>query len=73
MTEENPDRLETLESMRMTLEDIEDLNVCVCSFSAARNQLSQWRAYGGGSGFCLGFNSRSLQELTIQSGQFRLL
>jgi hypothetical protein len=72
-TEKDPDRRETLENMRTKLEEIANLNVCVCSLSAAPNQLSQWRAYGGGSGFCLGFNQRSLQELATQSGEFYLL
>jgi hypothetical protein len=30
-------------------------SVCVCSFSEDRDSLSQWRAYGGVSGYAIGF------------------
>lgn len=29
--------------------------MCVCSFSGESDSLSQWRAYGGSSGFAIGF------------------
>ena len=34
----------------------EHINVCVCSFSEDSDSLSQWRAYGGSSGFAIGFS-----------------
>ena len=41
--------------------------VCVVSFSAAKNELSQWRAYGGESGsFSLGFTPAMLQGRCAQ-------
>jgi len=39
----------------LTLKGIGNVNVCVCSFSQNGDLLSQWRAYGGGSGFSIGF------------------
>jgi hypothetical protein len=42
----------------------ESINVCVCSFSEDRDSLSQWRAYGGPSGFALGFPSEVLNTIT---------
>lgn len=40
------------------LRTIESMNVCVCSFSAHRDLLSQWRAYtGGNTGYSLGLRS----------------
>lgn len=44
---------------------IETINVCVCSFSAAGDDLSQWRAYGGGaSGFSIGFSGAFLRAVS---------
>lgn len=71
--EADDDRREKLLDMRMSVENIEDLNICVCSLSEARNQLSQWRAYGGGSGFSLGFEAVSLQKLVSDSWNYRLM
>jgi hypothetical protein len=40
------------------LTTIESMNVCVCSFSAQRDLLSQWRAYtGGNAGYSLGLRT----------------
>src|SRR5882724_1530284 len=51
------DKADLLSEMEQRLrEGIESINVCVCSFSADGDVLSQWRAYGGGaSGFSIGF------------------
>jgi hypothetical protein len=38
----------------------EHINVCVCSFSEDSDSLSQWRAYGGSSGFAIGFSGEVL-------------
>ena len=38
----------------------EHINVCVCSFSEESDSLSQWRAYGGSSGFAIGFSGEVL-------------
>lgn len=38
----------------------EHINVCVCSFSEDGDSLSQWRAYGGSSGFAIGFSGEVL-------------
>ncbi len=48
-------------------EGIESTNVCVCSFSEAGDVLSQWRAYGGGSGgFSIGFSGQYLRGIADQ-------
>jgi len=39
-------------------------NICVCSFSEESDSLSQWRAYGGSSGFAVGFPSEVLIAAT---------
>jgi hypothetical protein len=54
------------------LERIERLNICVCSFSAAANQLSQWRAYCPvEGGYEMGFNF-PLLESHLARHQFSL-
>ena len=47
---------ELLDEMASVLKDSESMNVCVCSLSEERDILSQWRAYGGGAGFSIGFS-----------------
>jgi hypothetical protein len=42
----------------------EGINVCVCSFSEESDSLSQWRAYGGSSGFAIGFSGEVLKAAT---------
>ncbi len=42
----------------------ESINVCVCSFSEERDSLSQWRSYGGSSGFAIGFSGELLKAAT---------
>jgi hypothetical protein len=54
-------RMEALDRMRGVLSmSPEHINVCVCSFSADSDSLSQWRAYGGSSGFAIGFSPEVL-------------
>jgi hypothetical protein len=46
--------------------------VFVTSFSAEKNELSQWRAYGGSSGsFALGFNSERLVAAIAKNTDMR--
>lgn len=48
---------------------IEHMNVCVCSFSAHRDVLSQWRAYAGHvAGYSLGFRTTHIQEKAKEQG-----
>lgn len=63
----DPDLHPILLDMENGLDGIESMNVCVCSFSEARDSLSQWRAYGGhASGFSIGFESAFLAEAACQ-------
>jgi Protein of unknown function (DUF2971) len=48
----------------------QSINVCVCSFSEERDSLSQWRAYGGGSGFAVGFSGQALRAATEKQQWF---
>ena len=58
-------REDALAKMQATLSlSPQNINVCVCSFSEERDSLSQWRAYGGPSGFAVGFSSRVLRAAT---------
>ncbi len=48
---------------------MEDINVCVCSFSERGDDLSQWRAYGGKtSGLAVGFSGELLREACNECG-----
>ncbi len=60
------DQAELLREMEEALmKGIEGINVCVCSFSADGDVLSQWRAYGGGaSGFSIGFSGAFLRAVS---------
>jgi hypothetical protein len=49
----------------------EHINVCVCSFSEDSDSLSQWRAYGGSSGFAIGFSGEVLGA-AVESQRFFL-
>ena len=44
-----------LDEMSDGLDGLESINVCVVCFSTVADDLSQWRAYGASSGYCLGF------------------
>lgn len=45
------------------LQTIASMNVCVCSFSAERDLLSQWRAYSGKpGGYSIGFDTALIQK-----------
>src|SRR6266852_6784167 len=48
----------------------QDINICVCSFSEERDSLSQWRAYGGSSGFAVGFSRQVLRAATERQEWF---
>lgn len=59
------DKTELLREMEEGLKGIETINVCVCSFSADGDVLSQWRAYGSGaSGFSIGFSGAFLRAVS---------
>lgn len=58
---------ERLDEMASVLKDSGSVNVCVCSFSEDGDLLSQWRAYGGGGGFSIGFSGQFLR--TASEGQ----
>jgi hypothetical protein len=60
-----------LDEMGSVLKDREKMNVCVCSFSEREDMLSQWRAYGGGAGFSIGFSGAFLRRIS-DSKQFWL-
>ena len=42
--------------------------VYVASFSTAKDSLSQWRAYGGQTGYSIGFDGRALSQLAQENG-----
>jgi hypothetical protein len=61
----------TLLKMRRALTlSPQTINVCVCSFSEKRDSLSQWRAYGGPSGFAIGFSGQMLKAVTERQNWF---
>ena len=56
-----------LADMAEGVKGIENMNVCLCSFSEDRDSLSQWRAYGGStSGYAIGFNPLHLAQMVRQ-------
>jgi hypothetical protein len=62
-TEEGSARERVLKDIQKELElPHEGTNVCVCSFSENGDSLSQWRAYGGSSGYAIGFDGARLKE-----------
>ncbi len=61
-----------LEEMKEGIDGNESMNVCVCSFSENPDSLSQWRAYGGSSGFSIGFDSSFLRSV-IKNHNFELV
>jgi hypothetical protein len=56
----DPGDRDTAKSLHEQLDGIEKTNVMVCSFSEDRDSLPQWRAYGGRTGFAIGFSSGSI-------------
>jgi hypothetical protein len=59
------DKTGLLSEMEDGLKGIESINVCVCSFSADGDVLSQWRAYAGeASGFSIGFSGEFLRTVS---------
>lgn len=64
-------RTEALNRMHNALSlSPEHINVCVCSFSEDSDSLSQWRAYGGSSGFAIGFSGEVLGAAVEKQGCF---
>jgi len=53
-----------LDEMASVLKHSGEMNVCVCSFSEEADVLSQWRAYGNGSGFSIGFSAEFLRAIS---------
>ena len=59
--ESSATRSEALKKMLYSMSlSPEHINVCVCSFSEDSDSLPQWRAYGGSSGFAIGFSTEVL-------------
>lgn len=55
--------LQFLQDLLNTIRNYLSLHICVVSFSETKNELSQWRAYGGESGsFALGFKPKMLKD-----------
>jgi len=52
---------EKVRCLIQNLQTIKQLNVCVCSFSAERDLLSQWRAYASGGGYSIGFKTDAVR------------
>jgi hypothetical protein len=67
VSEEALARMQAAVSVSMSPQNI---NVCVCSFSEEKDSLSQWRAYGGPSGFAVGFSSQVLRAATEKQQWF---
>lgn len=60
-----------LQGMEEGLDGIENINVCVCSFSEERDSLSQWRAYGASpSSFSIGFSGTSIGDVADREDWF---
>jgi hypothetical protein len=60
-------RRKKIECLLRNVPSIEHMNVCVVSFSAEGDLLSQWRAYAAGSGgFSVGFRTDTLVRLAQQ-------
>lgn len=59
--EESATRRQALTEMAESLDGHESINVCVASFSEDSDSLSQWRAYGGSTGFCCTFAGLDLK------------
>jgi hypothetical protein len=65
-------RNRSLVRMKEALEQqLQSINVCVCSFSEDRDSLSQWRAYGERtSGFAIGFPAELVIAATASKGWY---
>jgi Protein of unknown function (DUF2971) len=58
-----------LELLRDCIYTIAEVNTCVCCFSERRDDLSQWRGYGGGNaGFSVGFTREWFTQVTETQG-----
>jgi hypothetical protein len=64
-------RRNLLYKMRQNLRwSLESVNICVASFSEDGDSLSQWRAYGGHSGFALGFQGERVRASADAEGWY---
>ena len=63
----SPDEKELLEVLEDNAKAIRP-GVCVTSFSEERDQLSQWRAYSGEGGYCLGLSGALLRDCAKDQG-----
>lgn len=59
----NPDIKPVYQALTNSLDGMESINLCVCSFSEEPDSLLQWRAYGGASGFAIGFTGAFIEEV----------
>lgn len=64
------DELGLLDRMVEDLERVEQVNICLASFSELPDQLSQWRAYAGDYGFSVGLRSERLRDVAGEQGFF---
>jgi len=65
------ERLKCFSGLSMgLLDDLSRTNVCVASFSADPDSLSQWRAYGGTAGFSIGIPGDDLRALVDTDRSF---
>ncbi len=63
LSEEEYDQEET-QALRDAIGSVEQINVCVSSFTKNGNLLSQWRGYGSeGAGYSLGINGKQLNRI----------
>ena len=57
-----------LDDFLYQIRTIENINICVCSFSERDDSLSQWRAYSReGAGFSIGFSTEKLCNIADNS------
>jgi len=64
--ESDSTQLTKIACLEGNLDTIEKINICVCSFSSEPDLLSQWRAYGGGTGgYAIGFRHDTLAKLCV--------
>jgi hypothetical protein len=64
-------RRKLLDKMRENLQwPHESVNICVASFSEDGDSLSQWRAYGGHSGFAIGFRGDKVRAAADAEGWY---
>ncbi len=66
-TTTDPQHKVLLNDMKTGLNNIESINVCVCSFSSDRDLLPLWRAYSDATyGFAIGFSGDFLAKIAAE-------